>query len=278
MLQFLPRNLIKILLLLILVLLLAAAFDVRLKTAVYHIDSYKVSRPVTLALLTDLHSCRYGDGQQQLISAIDSQKPDIILLGGDIFDEDMPHDNAKTLLSSLTDRYPCYYVTGNHEYSCEDFDELMSWLAENNINRLSGEAELLNIDGQLLNICGVDDPEIVPYTGDEQAYTQQLSALQNTWQNGCYTVLLAHRPDRIEEYLTHNMDLAVCGHAHGGQWRIPLLLNGLLAPHQGLFPQYAGGEYELSNGQMIVSRGLARESTRIPRIFNRPELVIIKLS
>ena len=56
---------------------------------------------------------------------------------------------------------------------------------------------------------------------------------------------------------------------------MPGLINGLLAPNQGFFPQYAGGQYALGQTTLIVSRGLARESTRIPRIFNRPELVIV---
>ena len=69
----------------------------------------------------------------------------------------------------------------------------------------------------------------------------------------------------------------MAGHAHGGQWRLPGLINGLLAPNQGLFPKYAGGLYDLNGQTMVVSRGLARESTRIPRFFNRPELVVLEL-
>ncbi len=71
--------------------------------------------------------------------------------------------------------------------------------------------------------------------------------------------------------------MVLSGHAHGGQWRIPFLLNGLYAPNQGLFPKYAGGRYDYENGTLIVSRGLARESTPMPRIFNRPELVIVDI-
>ncbi len=67
----------------------------------------------------------------------------------------------------------------------------------------------------------------------------------------------------------------LCGHAHGGQWRLPPFLNGVYSPDEGWLPKYAGGKYDFPNGQMIVSRGLARESTRIPMIFNRPELVIV---
>ena len=59
-----------------------------------------------------------------------------------------------------------------------------------------------------------------------------------------------------------------------GSGGFPGILNGLYAPNQGLFPAYAGGEYGLDGTVFLVSRGLARESTRIPRIFNRPEVVI----
>ena len=55
------------------------------------------------------------------------------------------------------------------------------------------------------------------------------------------------------------------------------LVNGLFAPDQGLFPQYAGGRYDVNGTTLIVSRGLAKESTRLPRFYNRPELVIVEL-
>ena len=82
----------------------------------------------------------------------------------------------------------------------------------------------------------------------------------------------------VEAYRGRGFDLILAGHAHGGQWRLPGVVNGLLAPDQGLFPPYAGWRYELEGGTLIVSRGLARESTRVPRVFNRPELVIIDVT
>ena len=56
------------------------------------------------------------------------------------------------------------------------------------------------------------------------------------------------------------------------------IMKGLLAPGQGLFPAYAGGRYEFTDCTFIVSRGLAREPTRVPRLFNPPQLVIIALT
>ena len=123
-----------------------------------------------------------------------------------------------------------------------------------------------------LRICGVDDPSA--FAG-ESGWLEQFRACQALTGDSRYTVLLSHRPERGEDYQGKGFDLVLAGHAHGGQWRIPGVLNGLLAPDQGLLPAYAGGLYALEDTTLVVSRGLARESTRVPRLFNPPELVIL---
>ena len=95
--------------------------------------------------------------------------------------------------------------------------------------------------------------------------------------NQDFTLLVSHRPERIEDYAKYPFDLVLAGHAHGGQWCLPFLINGVYAPNQGVFPKYAGGMYARGDMHMIVSRGLARESTRIPRFYNRPELVVVDI-
>lgn len=99
-------------------------------------------------------------------------------------------------------------------------------------------------------------------------------------------ILLSHRPEYSGEYAKHNFDLVFSGHLHGGQWRLPGLGLGVYGPSAGgphvgerhLFPRRTGGVYPLNaNTAMVVSRGLARESTPIPRFFNHPELVVVDL-
>ena len=81
-----------------------------------------------------------------------------------------------------------------------------------------------------------------------------------------------------KKLLKYDFDLILCGHAHGGQWRIPFTKRGVAAPNQGLLPAYVDGLYDLDNGsKMIVSRGLARERMPYPRFFNHPEVVIIDI-
>ena len=91
-------------------------------------------------------------------------------------------------------------------------------------------------------------------------------------------ILLSHRPEYPETYAKFDYDLVLAGHANGGQWRCPFVNRGTLSPDQWFFPKYVDGLYRLSNGSpMIVSRGLARESSPIPRFFNHPEVLFVDL-
>ncbi|MCM1494443.1 MAG: metallophosphoesterase [Bacteroides sp.] len=256
---------------------LLVSCDMRLKTVVYTMETEKLNRPIRLALITDLHSCKYGKNQSTLLQAVDAQKPDIVLLGGDIFDDERSYENAEITLKYLSEQYPCYYVTGNHEYWSRDIATILEIVDSYGITILEGACDTIQVKGQTLNICGVDDPDVVSYTKNAKGMTEQLMAVQAQKAEAGYSILLTHRPEWVDTYKQYGFDLILAGHAHGGQWRIPGLLNGLYAPNQGIFPAYAGGKYPLEPGTMIVSRGLARESTLAPRIFNRPELVIIDL-
>ena len=268
----------------ILLCLLLPGFVNSLKIVRYEVTAAGLLQPVRIALVTDLHACAYGHDQRKLLDAIEELAPDIILLGGDIFDDKRPDGKAAVFLREIGGKYPCYYVTGNHEYWSGEagFAEKMATLEACGIRRLSGEAVTLAAGGGAVILCGVDDPDAWEndrgYTEHRDgSFREQLAQAAAQAEDGRFTVLLTHRPEQMELYARLGFDLVLAGHAHGGQWRIPGILNGLYAPDQGLFPPYAGGRYERDGTVMIVSRGLARESTRVPRFYNRPELVMIEL-
>jgi len=253
-------------------------FNANLSINYYTVNSDKIDGPVKLALVTDLHSCDYGRGQNKLISALLNEQPDAILLAGDIFDDYLPSNNTIEFISGIGDKAPCYYVSGNHEFWSCRADEFKDILISYGVKVLEGTYEDINPRGEKIRICGIDDPDTDYYRSRAIPYAYQIKNLNGASSAEVYTILLAHRPDRITEYLPLNVDLVLSGHAHGGQWEIPLILkNGLFAPNQGFFPKYTNGEYLFENTKMIVSRGLAKESTVVPRIFNQPELVIITL-
>lgn len=251
----------------------AIALDPRMVVRHYTVESDKISAPVRLAVVADFHGCDYGEGAERLIAAIQEQSPDAVLLVGDIFDDVLPWDDSEALVCSLAAQYPCFYVTGNHEYWSDDVDEICRIIESAGVVVLNASSATLKINGQTINICGIPDPS------DPISMKTALQRAASDIAQAAFTVLLAHRPERIDKYAaTGNFDLVVSGHAHGGQVRIPGILNGLFAPNQGLFPEYAGGQYQVEETTLIVSRGLARESTRLPRVFNRPELVIVELN
>ena len=273
------------------------AFQTGLVVTQYTIETDKLTRPIRAVLITDLHSSFYGDEQEELIAAIDAESPDIILMAGDIADDQRPHDGTIKLLDGIASRYDCYYVTGNHEFWSRQAEAIKELFRSYGVNVLEGERMVVEVKGQLINICGVDDPErakgmhteaeldgqIVTFWGDEHPEFKDYffkQAMANAFDGAdmsLYTILLSHRPERIGFVAGYSCDLVVSGHAHGGQWRIPFMLDGLYAPNQGLFPKYTSGVHTVNDSKMVISRGLARGSTRVPRIFNPPELVVIDI-
>ena len=222
------------------------------------------------ALVTDLHSCFYGKNQKSLVKMLEKGKVDAVLLSGDIFDNKFKNTNSRIFLEQIAGKYPCYYVTGNHEIWSGREKEFKEYLAGIGVTVLEGNYVSAEINGQTYDICGVDDPT---YMSDEEWIAQLDGAASGS---GDYKILLSHRPERVGYYDDYDFDFVVCGHAHGGQWRIPFTGYGAIAPDQGRWPKFVDGLYTLDNGtNMIVSRGLCRERMPYPRFFNHPEIVMI---
>lgn len=248
------------------------AFSSRLLERKYEINSRKIKGHLKIIQISDLHSCLYGEGQSKLVKVLEKEKPDFVVLSGDILDDKMKEDATITLLEAIGRKYNCFYALGNHEVWTGDVKRVKELFKEYGINVLDGKKAEMTINDNKVDIFGVDDPEI----GEKEFLTQFVSVIEKTDKER-FTVLISHRPELTDFYEGFKGDLVLSGHAHGGQWRIPYLLNGLYAPNQGFFPKYAGGIFKIGNAKMIVSRGLSKENTIVPRIFNRPEIVIIKV-
>ncbi|MBR2883270.1 MAG: metallophosphoesterase [Clostridia bacterium] len=262
---------------LFLVCILAFAFDVRLKTVTYNVKSPKIDSKIKLSLVTDLHSCYYGKNQKKLLNEIEKYQPDVVLLCGDIFDDVLDDNNAKVFVDALAQKYKTYYVSGNHEWWSKRMDNMFDYLTDKGIVVLRGNTDVIKIGENKISVSGIDDPEVNVYDSAYPAWKKQLKEVGEKAEEDIFNLLLAHRPENAEKYFQYDFDAVLSGHAHGGQFGIPFILNGLYAPNQGFFPKLAGGMYDFDGRKLIVSRGLSRESTRIPRIFNRPELVFVNI-
>ncbi|MEG0805037.1 MAG: metallophosphoesterase [Lachnospiraceae bacterium] len=251
-------------------LVLVVGFNQALDVKYYTVHEEKMMDPLRIILLTDFHSCAFGEQEEELVDRIRQQDPDIILFGGDIIDDDEPIDNSYDLLEKIGDEYPCFYVSGNHEVWTGQLEAVKSIVRGYGVIVLDGEYDIVTIRGQEFAICGVDDPAI-----GTAAYHTQIKECAKQMRKHLFTIFLTHRPERVDTYLDAGFDFILAGHAHGGQWRFPPFCNGVYAPTQKWFPKYVGGEYKIGSSKMIVGRGLARETNNLPRFFNRPEVVVI---
>lgn len=261
----------------LLISILIVAFDVRLKTVTYNINTPKIIEEIRLVLVTDLHSCYYGKNQSRIVDKIEEYQPDAVLLGGDVFDDVLDDANACTLVDELAKKYKTYYVSGNHEWWSNRMQDMFDYLTSKGVTALRGDVDILTVGKDTLAIFGIDDPEVNVYDPTFKSWEEQLEKAGQKLEENCFNLLLAHRPEYAEKYFEYGFDAVLSGHAHGGQFRIPFIMNGFYAPNQGLFPKLAGGTYDFDGKKLIVSRGLARESTRLPRVFNKPELVFVNL-
>lgn len=258
----------------ILVILTLIALDERLILRIYTVVSPKLTAEVRLAVVTDFHS---SDNAEEVAAMVASCAPDAVLMVGDMFDDDTanrPTERTLSLMRQLSAQYPCYYVSGNHEAWTGEMDALYQQTEEAGVMVLRMSSGVLTVRGQRIALCGIPDPYEMVFSGAPDTEEQLRQALEDV-DSADFTVLLAHRPELLAKYAQFLLELVVSGHAHGGQVRIPGVLNGLYAPNQGWFPKLAGGAYTQNGTTLIVSRGLAVR-TRLPRIFNRPEVVLVR--
>ena len=228
-------------------------------------DGYRIAH------ISDLHNAEFGEGNQRLLDMLREAEPDVIAMTGDLIDSRRTNlAVALTFAEEAAQIAPCYYVSGNHEARVLEYQDLKAGLEAAGVTVL--DDAYVKID---ITVMGVNDPSFSAdyLTGDAAVIDQKLSAL--TAEASGFTILLSHRPELFNTYVRHDMDLVLSGHAHGGQFRLPLI-GGLIAPNQGLFPRYDAGLYSERDTNMIVSRGLG--NSIIPfRFNNRPEVVLIEL-
>lgn len=229
-----------------------------------------------IAHLSDNHGHEYGKDNARLLTMVAEQKPDLIVLTGDLLDQESQIVMVPALAKGLVSIAPTYYVTGNHEWSLgtDVVRELKSLLEDCGVVVLSNRYDVLERDGASLVIAGVDDPN--GYA--DQKTPEELYAEIAAEQTGMFTMLLAHRNDAIERYAAAGYDFVLSGHAHGGIIRLPFT-DGLLSPARTFFPTWTSGIYTVGDSTLFVSRGLGNNTVPIKgfRLFNRPEVAVLEL-
>ncbi len=170
----------------------------------------------------------------------------------------------------------CYYVTGNHEASTSLYADLRQGMMDQGVVILENERLELTRSGESISVLGVNDPSVhKDFASDSDARIMEGNLNALVKEEDSYTILLSHRPELFDLYVSSGVNLVLSGHAHGGQFRLPFI-GGLIAPNQGLCPTYDAGMFSEDGTDMIVSRGIGNSVIPV-RFHNRPEIVCVEL-
>jgi hypothetical protein len=258
--------------------LLIAAFWRGLTVTVYEVAFPDLPAPFdgfTIVHLTDLHGARFGESQSRLVNLIARQNPDAIVFTGDMHDERLGSTGPVTdLIDGLRRVAPIYFVSGNHErYGHNtDYRTLRQLFTEAGGIDLDDAMTALQRGGASIRLYGLANY----FTRTPE---QILPRIEQVFPGlpgpGEFAVLLYHESDSFPALSTLPFQLVLAGHTHGGQIRLPFF-GGLLSPYRTWFPEYAGGRFDENGSVLISGRGLGGGHP-VPRVFNPPEVVVVRL-
>jgi hypothetical protein len=218
-----------------------------------------VATPVRIAHVADLHIARSGARERQLLERLASERPDAIVLSGDFTD---PHGDAQAcgeVLRQMRAPLGVWTTLGNWDY-WHPVDDWPVFLSAHGIRLLRNESAALTGDVWLAGldsaVAGSPDPE----------------AAVSRIPEGSFVIGLLHCPVLFDE-VAHHFPIALAGHTHGGQIRIP----GLPPLHMpaGCRP-YADGWYQRGGSRMYVNRGIGAPGIPV-RLACPPEIAMFTL-
>lgn len=251
----------------------------------YEAADRRIRKPCRAVVLADLHNKRYGKNNERLIEAIRKQKPDIVLIAGDMITAKPKGamEPALGLLRELAGEFPVYYGNGNHEHRLKLYPKAYGDMAQRYAAALKemGIEPLSNAHAELseygIAVYGAEiDKFFYKRFWVREMKPDYLSGVLGHAPEDRYTVLLAHNPDYFPRYAAWGADLTLSGHVHGGIARVPFWGRGVLSPRMCFFPKYDGGIYREGGRTMILSRGLGTHTLPV-RAFNPGELWVVEL-
>lgn len=256
----------------------------------YYLNTKKLpggSKGLTFVLLADMHNHVYGPDNEQLLDAVEAQKPDAVFSAGDMLIGHSEHSfmPALELFQRLREKkLPVFYGNGNHEYRMRMdtkiygsmYQEYAKGLRDCGVILLENQSIPFEKNGLEMRIYGFElDGKYYQKLHQEHFQTRELTEALGTPNREIYNILLAHNPVYFAQYADWGADLTVSGHLHGGIIRIPGI-GGVISPQVKLFPKYDAGHFEKDGRDLVVSRGLGTHTVNI-RIFNPAELSVIHL-
>lgn len=259
----------------------------KLTTSNYKITTDQINKSLNVVIISDLHDNQLGENNEDLINQINSLSPDIILVVGDVLNQDSKNSKIVTsLMKQLCKNHKVFYSLGNTDidYIESGTSDLLKELEDIGVTVLDNEYKDVTVNENTIRIGGMysyafglnDNNDVDKDTMEEGVY-DFLNDFQST---NNYKIMMAHRPDSFifgNASEVWDIDLVVSGHNHGGQVVLPFV-GGLYGGDQGWFPEYDKGFFDLNKIKVLITSGLGSGKQKLPRFNNPPEIVNLHLS
>ena len=224
-------------------------------------------RELRIALVSDIHlGTIIGNGRlASLVDLVNAQQPDLILLAGDIVDEDIGRvirDNLGETLRKFEAPLGVYGITGNHEY-IGGAAAVVEYLNGHGVTMLRDSVAL--IEGGFY-LAGRDDRSGKRFDGRlRRSLHDLLKGVDRTKP----VILLDHQPFDLDSAAAQGADLQLSGHTHHGQlWPLNFITNRVY--------ELSWGYKKKGSTHFYVSSGYGTWGPPV-RTGNRPEIVVITL-
>lgn len=203
-----------------------------------------LTETLTIVQLSDLHldPLKSVAWWQRIVDRTNALQPDIIVLTGDIIDED-PDELAGFMpgLKRLKARLGIFGVTGNHEFYI-DTPKAMQMMDECGVRMLRNEVYPI---ADIVNIVGLDDPTGI---GVSAAPSPDFARLAQSIDPDLPVIVLNHQPIYIEDVRALGGDVQISGHTHDGQLWPFKWINRLVF-------RYQNGLHRIGDLYLYVSSG-----------------------
>ncbi|MFV0498490.1 MAG: metallophosphoesterase [Bacilli bacterium] len=260
--------------LIVIFILIGFAFTIRTITKVYRIDENKINDDINIIHISDFHSLKkYQEVIYQTINA----NPDLITLTGDIYTNSDNYEETVNFIHELVGIANVYYVNGNNDVTTNKYNNFINEISKLGVVVLQDEKIDITINSQQIRIIGLSDNPFSTIFNDNRSNAKAISkVLEKNISEKHYNIVLSHRPQYFTQFVESGADIVLTGHTHGGMVLIPFINQGLIAPDQGIFPEYDYGKFSKKNTTMIINSGCKTEYY-IPRLYNPKEVVKIEL-
>ncbi len=202
----------------------------------------------------------------RMVEAMNRLNPDLVLLPGDIVDEDLGpviRQNIGESLKNLKAKYGVYAITGNHEYF-GGVEEACRYLTEHHVTVLRDAT--VKINGGVY-LVGREDRSYNHRSGQKR---KSLEALMAGIDRNSPVIVMDHQPFGLQEVATQGADLQLSGHTHHGQlWPMNYIIRAIY--------EVGWGFRKIGETHVYVSNGVGTWGPPV-RVGNRPEIVNIQLS